>query len=1092
MAESFSVKAILSAADRGFTSTMKSASSYVSNLKSTLTSGIGFGVMMAAGQKAFDVVSNGVTGLIGDMNDASAAWKTFQGNMEMNGHTADEIRSIKGELQDFAEATIYSSSDMASTFAQLEAVGTKNTTKLVKGFGGLAAAAESPTQAMKTLSQQATQMAAKPTVAWEDFKLMLEQTPAGIAAVSKQMGMSTQDMIKNVQDGKIATEDFFDAIATVGTNDSFTKLATQYKTVGQAMDGLSETAANKLQPAFDELSSRGISAVSKLVDKVGELDGEKIAAKLTSGLDKIEPYWNVIAGVATEVGSAFGDAFSAISRELADLNGSFGSTESVEGFGDAIGVAGDALKTFAGFLEDNADTVALLINNLPKLLMAYMAFKTIKTVAPGVISFSGAILSLAGKGVSGLAGKLLGVSKGQEAVGKSSSGSSKKILSSAKAFMMLGAGVALISGGFYLLAQSAVALSDAGGPAIAVMFGLVAAVAALGAGMMIMMKTVSTSPAKLKALSTAMLSLGAAVLLISAGFAVLAQSSIALSNAGTPAIATMFGMVASIGALMVVASLVGKQLTSASVGMIAFGAAVLIAGAGLYVLSSAAINLVNAGTPAIAVMAGMVVAMAGLMALAAALGPALTAGSIGFIAFGAAIVLVASGALIASAALAVVSSVLPVVSEYGAQGALAIAELGAAMLVFAAGAVTAGAASAILGAGLLVVGAAVIVAAAGVLALAAGSVVLGAGLTLVAASVTIVATALPAVAAGATMSAAAFTALLATGTGVSGIMLALTATMAAFAVSSAASTVAMAAFALSIAGGTLGITAMAAALMLVNSSMKSISSNAKSAQKSITSMRTSLDVVNEGLDALGNKAKSAVNKLISIFSNSSGKSKTAGQKVGDGINNGVKSGLDKLPNTANSAMSQFNSGISSGGARAVSTARSMASSIVSALNTAQSGAYSAGYNIGAGLANGMAASLGRVRSIAAQLAAEAERAIRAEAQIHSPSRVSGKLGDYWAQGWINHILDKVRESRKAIKELIYIPPLPDIPTPSMAGAGGGSWDLKDEYEYSRNAKYTIVVPVEIDGKETARVTAPYTEAELDKRQKINNMINGKR
>lgn len=1092
MAESFSVKAILSAADRGFTSTMKSASSYVNNLKSTLTSGIGFGVMMAAGQKAFDVVSNGVTGLIGDMNDASAAWKTFQGNMEMNGHTADEIRSIKGELQDFAEATIYSSSDMASTFAQLEAVGTKNTTKLVKGFGGLAAAAESPTQAMKTLSQQATQMAAKPTVAWEDFKLILEQTPAGVAAVAKQMGRSTQGLIKDVQAGTVATEDFFDAIAAVGTNDAFTKLATEYKTVGQAMDGLQETMSNKLQPAFDVLSSKGISAISKLVDKVGELDGEKIAAKLTSGLDKVKPYWDTIVGVASEVGSAFGDAFSAISGELADLNGEFGSTESVEGFGSAIGVAGDALKTFAGFLEDNADTVALLINNLPKLLMAYMAFKTVKTVAPGVISFSGAILSLAGKGVSGLAGKLLGVSKGQEAVGKSSSGSSKKILLSAKAFMMLGAGVALISGGFYLLAQSAVALSDTGGPAIAVMFGLVAAVSALGAGMMIMMKTVSTSPAKLKALSIAMLSLGASVLLISAGFAVLAQSSIALSNAGTPAIATMFGLAASIGALMVVASLVGKQLTSASVGMIAFGAAVLIAGAGLYVLSSAAINLVNAGTPAIAVMAGMVVAMAGLMALAAALGPALTAGSIGFIAFGAAIVLVASGALIASAALAVVSSVLPVVSEYGAQGALAIAELGAAMLVFAAGAVTAGAASAVLGAGLLVVGAAVVVAAAGVLALAAGSVVLGAGLTLVAASVTIVATALPAVAAGATMSAAAFTTLLATGTGVSGIMLALTATMAAFAVSSAASTVAMAAFALSIAGGTLGITAMAAALLLVNSSMKSISSNAKSAQKSITSMRTSLDVVNEGLDALGNKAKSAVNKLISIFSNSSGKAKAAGQKVGDGINNGVKSGLDKLPNTANSAMSRFNSGISSGGARAVSTARSMASSIVSALNTAQSGAYSAGYNIGAGLANGMAASLGRVRSIATQLAAEAERAIRAEAQIHSPSRVSGKLGDYWAQGWINHILDKVRESRKAIKELIYIPPLPDIPTPSMAGAGGGSWDLKDEYEYSRNAKYTIVVPVEIDGKETARVTAPYTEAELDKRQKINNMINGKR
>lgn len=41
---------------------------------------------------------------------------------------------------------------------------------------------------MKTLSEQATQMAAKPKVQWQDFKLMLEQTPAGISAVAKTMG----------------------------------------------------------------------------------------------------------------------------------------------------------------------------------------------------------------------------------------------------------------------------------------------------------------------------------------------------------------------------------------------------------------------------------------------------------------------------------------------------------------------------------------------------------------------------------------------------------------------------------------------------------------------------------------------------------------------------------------------------------------------------------------------------------------------------------------------------------------------------------------------------------------------------------------
>lgn len=1074
MADSFSIKAILSAADRGFTSTMKAASGYVDNLKSTLTSGIGFGVMMAAGQAAFNTISNSVTGLVGDLNSSSAAWKTFQGNMEMTGKSADQIKAVKGELQDFAEATIYSSSDMASTFAQLEAVGTKNTTKLVKGFGGLAAAAENPTQAMKTLSQQATQMAAKPTVAWEDFKLILEQTPAGVAAVAKQMGKSTQGLIKDVQAGTVATEDFFDAIATVGTNDAFTKLATEYKTVDQAMDGLQETMSNKLQPAFDVLSAKGISAISKLVDKVGELDGEKIAAKLTSGLDKIKPYWDVLVATASEMGSAFGDAFSAISKELAELNGSFGSTESVEGFGDAIGVAGDALKTFAGFLEDHADTVAVLIDNLPKLLMAYMAFKLVKAVAPPVTAFGKAIIGLAGSGIKGLAGKLFGVSKGQEAVGKSSSGSSKKILSSAKAFMMLGAGVALISSGFYLLAQSAVDLSDAGGPAIAVMFGLVAAVAALGAGMTVMMKSIKTSPAKLKALSTAMLSLGAAVLMISAGFAVLAQSSIALANAGAPAIATMLGMVVAVGALMVVASMIGKQLTAASVGMVAFGAAVLIAGAGMYVMSAAAISLVNAGTPAIAVMAGMVVAMAGLMVLAAVLGPALTAGAVGMLAFGIAVALVGTGALLASASLAIVAAILPVVVQYGAQGAVAIAALGAGMLVFAAGAAVAGAGSMVLGAGLAVVaaglalvGAAVIVTAAGVLALAAGAVVLGAGLTLVASSLTVTGAVLPILAAGALASAAAFTVLLAASAAMGAVMLVASAAFAALTLTAAASTLGIAAFALGMTAGSVGVLAMSVALKAVNSSMKSIAKNAKSAQKSLTSMKSSVSVVNEGLDALGNKAKSAINALINQFSNAEGKAKSSGQAVGN----------------------NFNSGVSNGMRRAVTTATTMSAAIVAAMRSASGGAYSSGVYIGVGLANGIRSQVGAVRSAAASLASAAEAAIVAKAKIGSPSKITTDLGGFWGVGWVNGILSKVKEAKAATMELISIPSLAPIPEIGM-NIQAGVRDLDENYSYTRNAKYTIVVPVEIDGKETARVTAPYTEAELNKQQKVKNMIKG--
>ena len=63
MAESYSVKAVLCAEDKNFSSMMKSCSSYAENLKNTLTSGIGFGAMAAIGSKAVSAVGSGLKSL---------------------------------------------------------------------------------------------------------------------------------------------------------------------------------------------------------------------------------------------------------------------------------------------------------------------------------------------------------------------------------------------------------------------------------------------------------------------------------------------------------------------------------------------------------------------------------------------------------------------------------------------------------------------------------------------------------------------------------------------------------------------------------------------------------------------------------------------------------------------------------------------------------------------------------------------------------------------------------------------------------------------------------------------------------------------
>ena len=300
MAESYSVTAVLSAQDKNFSSVFGSAQGAADSLTKKLTSGLGFGVLVGVGQKAFSALTSAASGFVGELEGTSAAWQTFEKNASMNGHAAEDIAKTKAELQDFATQTIYSASDMATTYAQLDAVGIQSAESLVKGFGGIAAAAENPAQAMKTLSQQGVQMAAKPKVAWQDFKLMLEQTPAGIAAVAKEMGMTTSEMVQAVQDGKIATQDFFDAVEAVGTSDAFTDMATQYKTVGQAMDGLTETVTNKLMPSFELFQDIGIDAVESVIDKLDEIDGKAIAGEVKSVVDAFAK--GDITGVIEKVG----------------------------------------------------------------------------------------------------------------------------------------------------------------------------------------------------------------------------------------------------------------------------------------------------------------------------------------------------------------------------------------------------------------------------------------------------------------------------------------------------------------------------------------------------------------------------------------------------------------------------------------------------------------------------------------------------------------------------------------------------------------------------------------------------------------------
>ena len=413
MAETYSVEAVLTAVDKGMSSTLnglqkainglqKSSNAFdtISNKSSSMfKSMLGANLVGSAITSAFGSIKSTMSEMVGELNSSKKAWDTFDGNLSKLGWGKDQINQAKEAMQDYATKTIYSASDMASTFSQMAAIGRNDSNELVQAMGGLAASAENPKQAMKSLSQQMVQALAKPKLTWQDFRIMMEQAPAGMSAVAKEMGMSLNDLIIKIQNGEVKTDDFAEAFKRAGA--SMQDMATQYKTIDQALDGMKETLSNKLKPAFDTLSKAGIKALEAIMNQLDKVDFNKLATNLEGFLSKID-FNAVIEKITSFVGSAtakikeFWQGFSntsaisdfknalsevweAVKKVFSALSGgdmaSFG-----EKIGKGLSVASEAIKAFAKVVQ------SLSPEQIQAIAKAFIGFKVAQRAIKPVVS----------------------------------------------------------------------------------------------------------------------------------------------------------------------------------------------------------------------------------------------------------------------------------------------------------------------------------------------------------------------------------------------------------------------------------------------------------------------------------------------------------------------------------------------------------------------------------------------------------------------------------------------------------------------------------------------------------------------------------
>ena len=997
---------------------------------SALTAGIG-------------TITSGIREMASELNSSQKAWKTFEGNLQAFGRSAEEIKAAKTEMQDFATKTIYSASDMASTYSQLDAVGTKNVGSLVKAFGGLAASAENPAQAMKSLSTQATQMASKPKIAWMDFKIMMEQAPAGMAAVAKEMGMSTADLVKAVQDGKVKTEDFFDALNRAGNSDAFQKMATEFKTVDQAIDGAKESLSNKLMPAFEKLNKFGIKAVNAISDALDKINFDSVADKLGAFLEgiDIDGFISTITGAFAKAGETVSEFFAVFNKigvfeYISDTLRDIGVTAMsvfkeltshinifdnfTEGFGNIIIFVNKVIQDLAAGIQFALEA----FSNTGAIKNAYQAFKELSEAALDLYDKLSDLIPWETIGES--AGKIVNfVSQMASSFAKFIKGLDANtirnvataLVTMAVAFKGIQAGVAIAKG-----LKSAFDFGKTIIGLIGNILGLTAAQAAntgasaaMSAGNTAVGTTAGASASSVMQLGVAVLMVGAGVLMAAAGVYILVQAAIQLSSAGAGAAIALVGIVAGIALLAVGAAALGTALTVGAVGILAFGAAVLMIGAGVAVAALAIavlvdaiangfaliVNTISSNAPQIisiiqAIADGIHSAMDGIATIIISVGM-----SINIALQGIATIFKSVGESISTAAQgigkgieSVFNGISTVISSVG--GAVRTVLDGIANVFTSIG-------MAARNAGL------------GVKSMAEGiQLLVGLNLADLAGTLTVVSAGLAAIANSGI--ATAGPGLQQAGTGL--MLIATSAQLASVAMqslptvltslSTSLSTLpetltmagtAMSAFATSVMSSFASLGGSVASVMMLQTGLMSLSNAMMMAQSGAAMMASTLEMINSSamsassaMSQLATAISSAMTQalssvqasmmmMVTVVLQSSIQMTQAGQRAGQGVSNGVTNGIRSGIASATSAMSSMVSSIQATGMRGVSTMRYV------------------GSMIGQGLASGMYSALGAVTAAANALVAQAERAAQAKAKIHSPSRLfRDNVGRYIAQG----------------------------------------------------------------------------------------------
>ena len=358
--ESYSVKAILSAVDRGYTSKMKSAVSLLEEFENQNKRTSSSMMDIAKGAGVFRVVEAAISKLEASAGDAVDRFDTmtrFPKVMEQMGFSADVSNrsiqklsdGIKG-LPTSLDGIVSSTQRIAVLTGDLE----KATDTSLALNNAFLASGSASADAERGLVQY-TQMLSKGTVDMEGWRSLQETMGYALSETAKQLGIASgnsNELYSAIQSGQITFDQFNDALIECST-----------KTGGFAENAKAASAG--IQTSFTNLGisiTRGMANTIQSVDEaVQKIDGDTIADKIDSASSTIDRFFEGVskgAGIAVQALDLLGPSIITVVAGFAALKAAMAvqnvweeyhrqakaATIVIEAFNNAEKLAADAIK----------------------------------------------------------------------------------------------------------------------------------------------------------------------------------------------------------------------------------------------------------------------------------------------------------------------------------------------------------------------------------------------------------------------------------------------------------------------------------------------------------------------------------------------------------------------------------------------------------------------------------------------------------------------------------------------------------------------------------------------------------------------------